>query len=204
NLPAIRTLQAVGVKAASAWARKLGITTKINEDLSMALGSSCVTISDLTGVYATFNRLGRKAKMIYLRRVLDRDGRILEDHSSYYDPWTWEGDRIAAGYAKLFEVPEQVMNPETAFLMQQLMTEVCKPPGTAGGARRPARAGARMMWASRWRERPGRPTTCSTPGSSGTRAIWSPASGSATTRTSRRWTSTPPAATTRSRSGSTT
>ncbi|MCA1825571.1 MAG: penicillin-binding protein 1A [Myxococcales bacterium] len=134
NLPAIRTLQAVGVKSAAAWAHKLGISTKINEDLSMALGSSCVYLSDLTGVYATFNRLGRRAKMIYLRRVLDRDGRILEDHSSFYDPWTWEDDRIAAGYAKLFDVPEQVMTPETAFLTQQLMTEVCKPPGTGGRA----------------------------------------------------------------------
>lgn len=134
NLPAIRTLQAVGVKAAAAWAHKLGISTKINEDLSMALGSSCVYPSELTGVYATFNRLGKKAKMIYLRRVLDRDGRILEDHSSFYDPWTGEDDRIGAGYAKLFEVPEQVMQPETAFLTQQLMTEVCKPPGTGGRA----------------------------------------------------------------------
>lgn len=134
NTPAIRTLMAVGVKSASAWAHKLGISTKINEDLSMALGSSCVYLSDLTGVYATFNRLGRRAKMIYLRRVLDRDGRILEDHSSFYDPWTWESDRVAAGYAKLFEVPDQVMTPETAFLTQQLMTEVCKPPGTGGRA----------------------------------------------------------------------
>jgi penicillin-binding protein 1A len=134
NTPAIRTLQAVGVKAAAAWAHKLGITTKINEDLSMALGSSCVYLSDLTGVYASFNRDGRKAKMIYLRRVLDRDGRILEDHSSFYDPWTWLADRVAAGYAKLYDVPEQVMKPETAFLMQQLMTEVAKPPGTGGRA----------------------------------------------------------------------
>ena len=41
---------------------------------------------------------------------------------------------MAAGYAKLFEVPDQVMTPETAFLTQQLMTEVCKPPGTGGRA----------------------------------------------------------------------
>lgn len=134
NTPAIRTLMAVGVKAASAWGHKIGLTTKINEDLSMALGSSCVYPSELTGVYATLNRMGRKAKMIYLRRVLDRDGRILEDHSSYYDPWTQLEDRVAAGYAKLFEVPEQVMQPETAFLTQQLMTEVCKPPGTGARA----------------------------------------------------------------------
>src|SRR5260370_39896424 len=103
NTPAIRALQAVGVKAGSGWAHKLGITTKINEDLSMALGASCVYLSDLTGVVATFNRMGRKAKMIYLRRVLDRDGRILEDHSSFYDPWTELDDRGASGYGKLFE-----------------------------------------------------------------------------------------------------
>jgi penicillin-binding protein 1A len=134
NTPAIRTLQAVGVKAAGAWAHNLGITTKINEDLSMALGSSCVYPSELTGVYATIARMGRKAKMIYLRRVLDRDGHILEDHSSYYDPWTALADRVAAGYAKLYQATDQVMQPETAFLMQQLMTEVCKPPGTGGRA----------------------------------------------------------------------
>src|SRR2546427_4659423 len=126
NTPAIRTLQAVGVKAAAAWGHSLGLTTKINEDLSMALGSSCVYPSELTGVFATFARLGKKAKMIFLRRVLDRDGRILEDHSSYYDAWTSLSDRIAAGYAKLFDKPEQVIEPETAFLITHLMEGVVK------------------------------------------------------------------------------
>ncbi len=135
NTPAIRTLQMVGVKSAAAWAHKLGITTKINEDLSMALGSSCVYLSDLTSAYTLFNRMGQRPKMIYLRRVLDRDGRILEDHSSFYDPWTDLDDRIAAGYARLYQVPEQVIAPETAFLTQQLMTEVCKY-GTGAQAQR--------------------------------------------------------------------
>lgn len=134
NTPAIRTLQQVGVRAAAAWAHKLGITTKINEDLSMALGSSCVYLWDLTNVYTLFNRMGQRPKMLFLRRVLDRDGRILEDHSSFYDPWIELPDRLAAGYARLFKAPEQVIAPETAFLIQQLMTEVCKPPGTGARA----------------------------------------------------------------------
>jgi penicillin-binding protein 1A len=134
NTPAIRTLQQVGVKAAGAWAHKLGITTKINEDLSMALGSSCVYLWDLTNVYALFNRMGQRPHPIFLRRVLDRDGRILEDHSSFYDPWTTLPDRVASGYAKLFESADQVIAPETAFVMQHLMEDVCKPPGTGGRA----------------------------------------------------------------------
>ncbi|MBS2021042.1 MAG: PBP1A family penicillin-binding protein [Deltaproteobacteria bacterium] len=126
NTPAIRTLQAVGVRAASAWAKKLGITTPINEDLSMALGSSCVNLWDITNVYALFNKMGKRPRPIFLRRVLDRDGRVLEDHSSYFDPWTTLSDRIAAGYAKLFNPDEQVIKPETAFLITQLMTEVVR------------------------------------------------------------------------------
>src|SRR5882724_1546396 len=134
NTPAIRTLQQVGVKAAGAWAHKLGITTKINEDLSLALGSSCVYLWDLTQVFTLFNRMGQRPQPIFTRRVLDRDGRILEDHSSFYDPWTTLPDRIASGYAKLFEPVEQVIQPETAFLMHHLMEEVCRPPGTGGRA----------------------------------------------------------------------
>jgi penicillin-binding protein 1A len=134
NTPAIRTLQQVGVKAAAAWAHRLGITTKINEDLSMALGSSCVYLWDLTNVFALFNQMGQRPHFIFLRRVLDRDGRILEDHSSFYDPWTTLPDRIASGYAHLFQPVEQVIQPETAFVMHHLMEEVCKPPGTGARA----------------------------------------------------------------------
>ncbi len=126
NVIAIKTLQAVGVKSAAAWAHKLGITTPINEDLSMALGSSCVKLWDLTNVYSLINRGGKRPRAIFLRRVLDRDGRLLEDHSSYYDPWTSLTDRLAAGYAKLFDKPEQVMTPETAFLITHLMEGVVK------------------------------------------------------------------------------
>jgi len=134
NIPAIRTLQQVGVHPAALWAKKLGISTKLNEDLSMALGSSCVNLWDLTNVYAVFDRMGKRAKPIFLRRVLDRDGRVLEDHSSYYDASTMLDDRIAAGYAQLFDKPEQVMAPETAFLITNLMEAVCRPPGTGGRA----------------------------------------------------------------------
>jgi penicillin-binding protein 1A len=124
NIPAVKTLQAVGPRTAAEWARKLGITSKINEDLSMALGSSCVTPWELTNVYALFNRMGKRPRGIFVRRVLDRDGRTLEDHSVYYDPWMELSARIASGYARLFEEPEQVIEPQTAFLMTQLMSEV--------------------------------------------------------------------------------
>jgi penicillin-binding protein 1A len=124
NLPAVRTLEAVGVKEAAAWARRLGITTKLNEDLSIALGSSCVTLWEMTHVYALFNQLGRKVTSTFIRRIVDRDGRVLEDHSSFYDPWTSLHSRLSAGYAALFTEREQVMEPNTAFVVTNLLNQV--------------------------------------------------------------------------------
>jgi penicillin-binding protein 1A len=133
NIPAVRTLEDVGVKDVAAWAHQLGISTKINEDLSIALGSSCVYLWDLTQVYALLNQGGRRVHPTFIRRVLDRDGHVLEDHSAYYDPWTSLKTRIAAGYAALFQTREQVMSPQSAFITTHLMEEVCKY-GTAAHA----------------------------------------------------------------------
>jgi len=124
NIPAVKTLHAVNVKEAAAWAHKLGITTPINEDLSMALGGSCVHLSDLVNVYATMNRFGLKFRPYYVRRVEDRFGRTLEDHTAYDDEFASFEERVSAGYAKLFEPGERVMKADTAFLITHLMREV--------------------------------------------------------------------------------
>jgi penicillin-binding protein 1A len=128
NIPAVKTLDAlrheVGLDAVSDWAHKLGITTAINEDLSMALGGSCVHLNDMVNVYSTINRVGVRFRPYYVRRVEDRFGRTLEDHTSYDDEFATFEERIGAGYAKLFDKPERVMKPDTAFLMTHLMREV--------------------------------------------------------------------------------
>jgi penicillin-binding protein 1A len=124
NIPAIKTLAAVGPHDVAAWAHKLGITTKVNEDLSIALGSSCVSLWDLTQVYALFDRMGERPHPILLKKVIDRDGRILEWHTAYDDAWAPLADRLAGGYARSLMPVEQVINPTTAFLMTHLMQEV--------------------------------------------------------------------------------
>ncbi|MHB8420388.1 MAG: penicillin-binding protein 1A [Myxococcales bacterium] len=124
NIPAIKTLQAVGPKDAAAWAHQLGITSKVAEDLSIALGSSCVSLWDLTRVYALFDRLGQRVHPILLTKVTDRDGRVLEDHVALDDPWASLTDRLAGGTAEALVKPEQVVDPTTAFLTTHLMQEV--------------------------------------------------------------------------------
>jgi penicillin-binding protein 1A len=124
NIPAIKVLAAVGPRDVAAWAHQLGITSKINEDLSIALGSSCVSLWDLTSVYALFDQMGQRVHPILLTKVADRDGRVLEDHVAYDDAWSPLEDRLAGGTAAALTEPEQVIDPTTAFLMTHLMQEV--------------------------------------------------------------------------------
>ncbi len=126
NIPAIKTLAAVGPKDVAAWAHRLGITSKINEDLSIALGSSCVSLWELTRVYAIFDRLGQRVIPITIRKVTDRDGRLLEDHIAPDDAWASLEDRLAGGIASALTAPEQVVDPTTAFLTNHLLGEVVK------------------------------------------------------------------------------
>src|SRR5262249_55921956 len=102
NIPAVKTFAAIGVAPKAPWAKSLGLSTPMNPDFSAALGSSCVYPYELAGVYATFNRLGEKQKTYLVRKVEDRFGRVLEDHTSYQDPWASLEDRVAAGYGRLF------------------------------------------------------------------------------------------------------
>jgi penicillin-binding protein 1A len=117
------------------WSTKLGLTTPMNKDFSAALGSSCVYPVDLAKVYATFNRYGRKKPTYFIRKIEDRFGRTLEDHTAYDDAWAPLQDRVAAGYARLFEPGEQVMSPETGFILTSLLRGVVTE-GTGGPAQK--------------------------------------------------------------------
>ena len=54
NSVCIRLAQAIGLRRVSQFAKKLGITNVSEEDMSVALGTTPVTLKDLTGAYASF------------------------------------------------------------------------------------------------------------------------------------------------------
>ncbi len=121
NIPAVKTFVAVGIPTMVEWVKNLGLTTKLNEDFSSALGSSCVYPYELAQVYSTFDRLGVQKPTYFIRKVEDRYGRTVEDHTSYDDPWAGFVDRVAAGYARVFEPGRRVMSKETAWIIEDLM-----------------------------------------------------------------------------------
>ncbi|GAO01587.1 penicillin-binding protein 1A [Anaeromyxobacter sp. PSR-1] len=128
NIPAVKTAEALNAKLGPAglgdWAKTLGITTPVKQELGSALGSSCVTPWELTNVYALFARYGEKRPSTFVKRVLDRDGRVLEDHADYRDPWVGLDERLAGAVAEVTRPREQVMDPRSAYILVRLMREV--------------------------------------------------------------------------------
>jgi penicillin-binding protein 1A len=128
NIPAVKTAEALankfGMQLLADWAKGLGLTTPVKLELGSALGSSCVNLWELTNVYALFARYGEKRPSGFVKRVLDRDGNVLEDHSDWRDPWVPLEARLAAGFAEVARPRERAMDERTAYIMVRLMREV--------------------------------------------------------------------------------
>lgn len=135
NIPAVKTAAALGVDQLVEWAKVLGLQTPVKRELGSAIGSSCTTLWTLANVYALLDRYGEKRPSWLVKRVLDRDGRVLEDHSHPSDPAVPLSSRLAAAVAAVAVAPERVMDPRSAFITVSLMQEVASV-GTGADAAR--------------------------------------------------------------------
>jgi len=81
NIIAIKLLQEVGIKKVIAMAGKLGIHSPIKPDLTLALGSSGISLLEMTGAYSVFANHGYYAEPIFIEKIIDRHGRVLEENS---------------------------------------------------------------------------------------------------------------------------
>ncbi len=82
NIPAVKTLQFVGVPAMIDTARKFGITTFNDPSqygLSLTLGGGDVTLLELTGAYAVFANQGVRVPITPFLKITDSTGKVLYD-----------------------------------------------------------------------------------------------------------------------------
>ncbi|MEK7679212.1 MAG: penicillin-binding transpeptidase domain-containing protein, partial [Deltaproteobacteria bacterium] len=113
NIITIKILKDIGIEHAVTYARALGITSPLAKDLSLALGSSAVTLSEMTTAFATLANMGSRPEPVYITKVTDISGKILEENPS---------SSTAA------------VTPQTAYLMTSLMQSVIEG-GTGSRAR---------------------------------------------------------------------
>lgn len=103
NVITIKILKKIGIPYAIQYARKLGIESDLSPDLSLGLGSSGVSLIELTRAYAVFASGGRLVKPIFIKKIFDRSGQIIEENQPEL---------------------QEVISKETAYVMTDLLTSV--------------------------------------------------------------------------------
>lgn len=137
NLPSIRLFNRLGADRVVAWARNLGFTTELIADKALSLGASCVRTDELSRAFGTFVREGRWVDPIYVRRVTDKNGRVVIDDRHPYDGAIDVAGRIDAMAELALTPPDQRVDVQTAFLITKMMRDVV----TNGIGRAASRAG---------------------------------------------------------------
>ncbi len=78
NVITIKILKDIGIDYAIEYARRLGIKSQLNRDLSIALGSSGMSLFEIVKAYSVFANAGYLVEPVFVIKVIDRDGNILE------------------------------------------------------------------------------------------------------------------------------
>lgn len=114
NIPAVKLLNKLGPSTAVQWAYRMGIESPLQPNLSLVLGTSDVTLLELTAAYAVFPNGGVGTRPFAILEVLDREGRSI-----------W----LARPQMRT------VVSPETAAIMTDMLQAVVQA-GTGRAARR--------------------------------------------------------------------
>lgn len=114
NVPAVKLLRKVGISVVAGYAHRMGIRSPIENVLSVALGSSVVSLEELTTAYTPFANQGLRADPLYVERVEDRNGDVLEINTPHQ---------------------EEALSPETAAILTSMLGSVLED-GTGRAARR--------------------------------------------------------------------
>jgi penicillin-binding protein 1A len=77
NIPAVRLIEMLGPESVARFAHRLGIESNLEPNLSLALGTSEVSLLNLTGAYAAFPRGGEWIEPYGIVEVTDYRGRII-------------------------------------------------------------------------------------------------------------------------------
>lgn len=113
NVVTVKVQERIGVNRTIHVARRLGITSALNVDLTLALGSSDLTLLELTSAYTVLANQGTWMPPTSIRYITDAQGKLLDEH-----------------------VPEgkEALTPETAYVVTHMLRGVVER-GTGQGAK---------------------------------------------------------------------
>jgi len=103
NVVTVKLIERVGVDPVVRMAHQMGIESDLRHEVALALGVSEVTPLELVSAYGVIANGGVRAEPFVIRKVTDSQGRILEEH---------------------IVEPQEVMRPETAYVLTNVMKGV--------------------------------------------------------------------------------
>jgi penicillin-binding protein 1A len=80
NVITVKILRKIGVYHAIQYAERVGIESELSADLSLALGSSGLSLYEITRAYLVFANGGMLAEPFFINRIVDRSGQIIEEN----------------------------------------------------------------------------------------------------------------------------
>lgn len=165
NVPTVKIIEEIGVPWSADYARRFGVFSPLNMDFTLALGSSSLTLYEMTKVFSQFGRMGKRIHPMIIKKVEDRNGKVLLQNVSLdlrfqkeMAPFEEEFENRRKAYldAKaanpdmppedpkkqktdshfFFQDADQLIKPQTAYVMTSLLKGVVEDPhGTGGRAR---------------------------------------------------------------------
>ncbi|MEE9912213.1 MAG: PBP1A family penicillin-binding protein [Deltaproteobacteria bacterium] len=103
NVVTVKILQDIGIDYATSYAANMGIESPLSRNLSLALGSSGVTLQELVRAYGVLGNQGKKVTPFFIRKIVDRTGNVFEETKVQV---------------------EQVIDPRIAFMTSYVMQDV--------------------------------------------------------------------------------
>ncbi len=114
NVVAVRLISKIGPENVVQYANAMGIISKLQPVYSLALGSSDVTLIDMTSAFGVLANEGYRTKPIMILKVVDNDGNVLEENAIE---------------------SQAVINPNVAYVVTDMMKSVINE-GTAYAIRK--------------------------------------------------------------------
>jgi penicillin-binding protein 1A len=129
NIPSVDLFKRLGAKNVENWARRLGFSTKIFADDALALGASCSKLDEMARAFTVFARNGKwwprpegkEKDWVFVRRILTRDGNVIEDNTLADDPQLATSDRFDRIHALAGIEAPQAIPARSAWLMSKLL-----------------------------------------------------------------------------------
>ena len=104
NAATVKLCKAVGPKRVAWYAKKMGISTRLEPFLSLSMGTSDVKLIEMVEAYSVFPNMGVRVDPVSILRIVDRDGKIIENN--------------------LTPTREEVLAPATSYVMTDMLQTV--------------------------------------------------------------------------------